>query len=45
LPLQQRNGDIVDRNAASSFAVTASIMRMAVNHQVGPMAVDDFSQA
>jgi hypothetical protein len=44
LRLQQVEGDIIDRHAAHSFAFASAMMRVAVDDQVGTVAIHNFGQ-
>ena len=42
LALQQSDGHIVNRNPSGCFSARRSMMRVAMDDQVGSMAIDDF---
>jgi len=45
LGLQQSDSDIVNGNAGGGFSITFTVVGMAMQNEIGPMAIDDLGEA
>src|SRR5690349_17875774 len=41
---EDRHGDVINRHARDRLSVRRAVMRVTMDHKVGPMAVDHFGQ-